>query len=866
MNNKVSSVFSGACKQDRKHSTRTQWPAGNLLLATVLLGWLLAPMALTPAQAEDAGQAADLPDDLGLIPRVTADYMPMDGVIDTAEWAGILATWQGGSYAIDPLEPSGYSTGTGLQEGVPHSADYQQPTWSLDAGEVVHQAAIWHAGGYKEIPENAARFVPVWTIAYTWAVDPQAAPARHYVNAASTEPLYPYTTAVHAATTIQDAIDASSDGAVILVAPGLYTTGQITHSNGLARVVINKSVALLSEVGPQTTIIQGSISPAVRPVIVDHPGAVLQGFTLSGGAAGNNPATLHGRAGGGLLGLAYHQILDCHAEQNQATPYGYGGGFALLHQGSGTFARCVARSNSAYLGGGAAFLWGQSQRISRVSFFNNHATYEGGGFIADNTTFLHSLLVVSNTAAWAGGGFMLANNASAWHATVEQNSAPAGGGILFDGNLGTLYNSIASSNTGGNIASSAGKSGNRIINGLISGTIPAEIVTSNLVAGTPGFAAPGQGDFRIDSTSPAAQAGRYTAGLVNETDLDEHPRNTSSTPDLGAYAVVPVAATLNGNAFMPGQPVDITWTGDWPELAGPVALGVRFELPSGWMLSAATSAVALHHQQNEVILPGPLTNTPPVITLTLQTTPGNYTQDVAITAFTYWVAKGMTYPRMHQTATLGLTSSDTNPWWTVEALAGTNGSVNPALQYVHAGTIATVLVQAVTWYEIEHLTVDDQPVTPAIGLSTYELTLLDVTTNHLVLAAFRPQATEQGVPLYWLADFDLTNDPPETAAATDYDDDNMPTWAEFIAGTSPVDGGSIFLLDATPETLLGGDITLGWPSIAGRRYHLYACENLAQPIWTLVAGDLAATPPHNQLELILDSPTAALRIVVELEE
>ena len=124
------------------------------------------------------------------------------------------------------------------------------------------------------------------------------------VNSANSTP--PYTNWSTAATNIQDAVDVSTNGDLILVTNGIYQTGGRVAGGMTNRLAVTKAVTVQSINGPAMTIIQGYQVPgttngtqAVRCVFLTN-NAVLIGFTLTNGAtypvnyAGSPPETMGG--------------------------------------------------------------------------------------------------------------------------------------------------------------------------------------------------------------------------------------------------------------------------------------------------------------------------------------------------------------------------------------------------------------------------------------------------------------------------------------------------------------------------------------------------------------------------------------------
>lgn len=76
----------------------------------------------------------------------------------------------------------------------------------------------------------------------------------------------------------------------------------------------------------------------------------------------------------------------------------------------------------------------------------------------------------------------------------------------------------------------------------------------------------------------------------------------------------------------------------------------------------------------------------------------------------------------------------------------------------------------------------------------------------------------------------------------DYDGDGASNQAELLAGTSPTDPASVFLLRITSPD--GARATIQWHSVAGKTYTLYKTSNLGAG-FSVLQDNLAATPPLN---------------------
>lgn len=370
--------------------------------------------------------------------------------------------------------------------------------------------------------------------------------------------------------TIQAAIDAATNGDTVLVEPGTYFEN-ISFKG--------KLITVESAQGPGVTIIDGGgIAPVVNFSNGETTAAVLQGFTLqhgnAPGAYGYEGAGVHisgasptiagnvitansacgngegisvafaspvirdntitgnfkqvgcgGDGGGGIFvrGAASAQIIHNTITDNVAD---YGGGIDLFASGTPTLLDNTISDNTAEIWGGGVDMVNQSDAtIVQNLVTGNVSARSGGGFFISIPYGDRGPLLVSNTVAGNSGsdssiflgGFDAQVQLSS-NIIVAGNSLPA---VLCDGTNSSaspildhndLFNSAGPA-TQGSCAQAVGGNGN--------------------ISADPQFAS--SGDYHLQSSSPAIDAGNNSAPSLQSVDLDGQSRINGPTVDQGVY-------------------------------------------------------------------------------------------------------------------------------------------------------------------------------------------------------------------------------------------------------------------------------------------------------------------------------------------
>ena len=367
--------------------------------------------------------------------------------------------------------------------------------------------------------------------------------------------------------TIQAAILSASNGDTVLVSPGTYRE----HIDFSKKAVTIKSLS-----GPDVTIIDGSgqtgaVVSIVRGEVLT---SVLQGFSIQNGS---------GEEGGGItIQNSSPSILSNRIVNNiGCSGNGIGVGFGSpLIQGntiSNNSSRCGGLG-----GGGIEFRGASTGRVLNNVISGNATGSDGGGVVlwAGGSVTLRDNIITGNTAGGTGGGIATVNSAPAIIVgnLIAGNKAGGAGALSFSNPPSALINNTIAGNQSNASGASAVSgmqssfdSATRVAGNLIVaatgqlalacgvfGSVPLTGTFKNNDVFTPGgtayaascvnqtgvqgnisvdpqFVNASAGNYRLQSSSPALNAGDPTALELTSTDLDGNPRFRAGKVDLGAY-------------------------------------------------------------------------------------------------------------------------------------------------------------------------------------------------------------------------------------------------------------------------------------------------------------------------------------------
>ncbi len=352
----------------------------------------------------------------------------------------------------------------------------------------------------------------------------------HYVSQTSTNPIPPYSSWATAALRIQDAVNSSVSGDVVVVANGVYDSGATVTPgySALNRVMVNKPITVMSFNGPEVTIIAGDGplgTSAVRCVYVSN-NALLTGFTLSNGYT----TTLSPRenySGGGALVHNSGTISSCLVTCSQAQQYG--AGIAILYGGS--VHNSYVAKNTSHLSTGGIYCH-QGGEVYNCTVVDNVSVRQGGVYLSSGGTIYNSL-IAGNYASEQQGGLALLENGTAYNCTIVSNTAPEVGGVLTQNGV-SLWNCIVYDNFAPVDSNYRNTGTGWSYNYCCTYPIVCGI---GIITNDPEFVS--ATDFRLMPSSPCKNRGVNMDWMYTARDLNNNQRIYEGIVDMGAYEFVP---------------------------------------------------------------------------------------------------------------------------------------------------------------------------------------------------------------------------------------------------------------------------------------------------------------------------------------
>ena len=270
---------------------------------------------------------------------------------------------------------------------------------------------------------------------------------------------------------IQEDIDAASDGDTVLIQPGVYH-GNINFRG--KNIVVG---SLFLTTGDRSYISQTVINADENGSVVrfdngESSEAALMGFTLTNGLANEgggiycnsasptlrdlfitrnraiscNEGNVHiSAAGGGIYLLNSYAILrDVYISENKSEIYGGG---IFCDSSNPDFENVTVLEDTASDGGGI-YLKNSSPKLLHVSIRNNLAYRGAGLFSIHSSSRFENSVVARNIANYEGGGiYLMSSTIDLVNVVIAENSASSGGGFYFSSSSMIILNSILWNNS-----------------------------------------------------------------------------------------------------------------------------------------------------------------------------------------------------------------------------------------------------------------------------------------------------------------------------------------------------------------------------------------------------------------------------------
>ena len=335
--------------------------------------------------------------------------------------------------------------------------------------------------------------------------------------------------------TIQDGINAASNGDTVLVWPGTYVEN--INFNGKNIVVGSLVVTTGDNSYIHQTVIDGNQNGSVVTFESGEDStAVLSGFTITNGSGTWFPDQFLG--GGIFLDNSSPDLLNLMVTGNVAESAN-GAGICCINNSNCRIENVIVTGNDG-LGsaptndgtGGIAISNSSSPTLRNVVIANNTGLLAGGMFcVQDSNPVLTNVTIAGNQA------FGSVNNSETAEFISWQNSNPVLiNTIIWNDSLPEIV-----------VRDNAVTISYSDVQGGLKGIITYDNATVNWLDGNidsePMFVDPVNVDYRLKAGSPCIDAGDNSViplSRLGGTDLDGNPRIINGIVDMGAYEAAPI--------------------------------------------------------------------------------------------------------------------------------------------------------------------------------------------------------------------------------------------------------------------------------------------------------------------------------------
>jgi hypothetical protein len=489
----------------------------------------------------------------------------------------------------------------------------------------------------------------------------------------------------------------------------------------------------------------------------------------------------------------------------------------------GVLSNCWVRSNDSAGYAGGVYLYDGLVTHCRIE--SNSCAYYGGGILTQGGVLENSIIDGNESGSDAGG-------VEVWGGTIRNctfvnNYAGGYGGGVDIGAVALIENCIVVSN-------SAQFGGDNWYE-----WVPMTMrysCTSPLASGAgnmdldPVFADPSAGDYHLQSTYGRFTTSGWVADAVNSPCID------FGSP-LSDASREPTAGRINMGAYGNTAEASLSGTNETRLIVQSTA-------------GTTDPAAGLHIYPRSELVTVALTQDP-------------FTAGTTQYQFSAWSVDD-SWTRISDTAA-SIQCSMTNNWivsashdlfYRADFYADANGSVGFSNGWYAADSILFATAVPDLYYAFDgwsgNYTIASNPL------------LIKLTQPLELRAGFALAYTANGVPQWWLGQYGLTND-FEAASVADQDGDGAQTWQEYIAGTLPLDSGSVLKLKLDKQP---GVNSLTWDAQADRFYTIYFSSNLVGGVTNRLVSYYSIFPMSLLVpdSLHADDPSMFYRIEVEYDD